>query len=64
MEGLKTSQRGDNGWPIFSCELRCFYFLATRGRKDNVLRRVQAQCSSLGLSSLQVPNKVRNERLA
>ena len=33
MEGLKTSQRGDNGWPVSSCELRRFYFLATRGTR-------------------------------
>ena len=37
---------------------------AARGRNDDVLRCVQAQCSSLGLCSVQVPNKVRNERLA
>src|SRR6266545_5834023 len=37
---------------------------AARGRNDDVLRCVQSQCSSLGLCSVQVPNKVRNERLA
>src|SRR5262249_22731821 len=36
---------------------------ADRGRNDDVLRRVQSQCSSLGLETFKVPNKVRNERL-
>lgn len=31
MEGLKTSQRRNNRWPISSCELGRFYFLAIRG---------------------------------
>src|SRR5215471_8372577 len=33
------------------------------GRNDAVSRRVQSQCSSLGLCNVKVPNKVRNERL-
>ena len=38
-------------------------FQADKGRNDEVVCRVQSQCSSLGLSSVKVPNKVRNERL-
>ncbi len=37
---------------------------ADKGRNDEVLCRVQSQCSSLGLSRVNVPNKVRNDRLA
>ena len=36
---------------------------ADNGRNDVVLRRVQSQCSNLGLENVKVPNKVRNERL-
>src|SRR5262249_16314860 len=35
---------------------------ADSGRNDEVLCRVQSQCSSLGLENVNVPNKVRNER--
>jgi hypothetical protein len=37
---------------------------ADSGRHDDILRRLQSQCSSLELHSLNVPHKVRNERCA